>query len=195
MIRGSLRRRLRLIPLSACRTGADTEIVQSRTRPRHGTLGNRRGIALVETALTFLPLLALLFGVVDVAMAIFARNTVQFAVRQAVRYAVTSQTLPGKGQDASIQTIVDQNAMGLLESMTPTGKALQSVSINYYNPVTLALVTGAGSNVGGNIVVVSVAGLKWAWMFPLLRDATPLQYSVSAADIMEATPIAGAPAR
>jgi TadE-like protein len=169
--------------------------VETTTRPRRGTLGNRRGSALVEGALTILPLLALLFGILDVSMAIFARNTLQFAVRQSVRYAVTSQTMPGMGQDSSIQTIVDQDALGLLESMTPKGKALQSVSIKYYNPVTLALVTGAGSNVGGNIVVVSATGLAWAWMFPLLRDATPLQYSVSAADIMEATPIAGAPAR
>jgi hypothetical protein len=44
-------------------------------------------------------------------------------------------------------------------------------------------------------VVISATGLSWAWMFPLWRNATPLQYSVSSADIMEATPLAGAPAR
>jgi hypothetical protein len=119
----------------------------------------------------------------------------EFAVRQGVRYAVTSQTMTGKGQDESIKTVIDQNALGLLEAMTPVGQALKSLTINYYNPVTLALVTGSGSNVGGNIVVVSTTGLSWAWMAPLLRDATPLQFSVSSADIMEATPLAGAPAR
>jgi Flp pilus assembly protein TadG len=164
--------------------------------PRRGALlGNRRGSWLIEGALAMLPLLALLFGVLDVAFAIFARNTMQFAVHQGVRYAVTSQTMTNKGQDASIKTVVDQDAVGLLEAMTPAGQALNQISINYYNPVTLALVTGPGSNIGGNIVVVSATGLSWAWMAPLLRDATPLHYSVSSADIMEATPLAGAPAR
>jgi len=52
-----------------------------------------------------------------------------------------------------------------------------------------------GQYIGGNIVVVSASGLSWAWMVPLLRSAAPLQFSVSSADIMEATPVAGAPAR
>jgi hypothetical protein len=37
--------------------------------------------------------------------------------------------------------------------------------------------------------------LSWAWMVPLLRSTTPLQFAVSSADIMEATPVAGAPTR
>jgi hypothetical protein len=32
-------------------------------------------------------------------------------------------------------------------------------------------------------------------MVPVLRSAAPLQYSVSSADIMEATPVAGPPTR
>jgi hypothetical protein len=69
------------------------------------------------------------------------------------------------------------------------------ITITYYDPVTLVPVTGTGSNVGGNIVVVSASGLSWAWMVPLLRSTTPLQFAVSSADIMEATPVAGAPTR
>jgi len=48
---------------------------------------------------------------------------------------------------------------------------------------------------GRNIVVVTASGMSWAWMVPLLRGATPLTFSVSSADIMEATPLAGAPTR
>ena len=170
-------------------------VMTSRHPRRNAFLRNRRGAWLVEAPLAMLPLLALLFGVLDVAVAIFARNTMEFAVRQGVRYAVTSQTMTGKGHDLSIKTVVDQTALGMLEAMTPKGHALENISISYYNPVTLAPVAGTGSNVGGNIVVVSATGLSWAWMVPLLRDATPLRYSVSSADIMEATPLAGAPAR
>ena len=150
---------------------------------------------MLEGALALLPMIALMFGLLDIAFAIFVRNTMEFAVRQGVRYAVTSQTMAGQGHDNSIKTIVNDNAMGLLNAVSPGGNGMNQISIRYYNPVSMALVAGAGSNIGGNIVVVSAAGLSWAWMVPLLRAATPLQFSASSADIMEATPVAGPPAR
>jgi len=142
-----------------------------------------------------LPLLAVLFGVVDLAVAIFVQNTVQFAVCQGVRYAVTSQTMTGLGQDASIKAVVQDYTLGFLDQLSSDHVGADTISITYYNPVTLLPVTGVGSNVGGNIVVVSASGLSWAWMVPLLRSATPLTFAVSSADIMEATPLAGAPSR
>jgi len=150
---------------------------------------------MVEGALAILPLLAVLFGVVDLAVAVFVQNMAQFAVRQGVRYAITSQTMTGMGQDASIKTVVQDYTMGFLNSLSSDGVGADTISITYYNPVTLLPVTGVGSNIGGNIVVVSANGLSWAWMVPLLRSAAPLTFSVSSADIMEATPLAGAPAR
>lgn len=150
---------------------------------------------LVESAFTFLPLLAVLFAVVDISLAIFVKNTVTFAVRQGVRYAVTSQTVTGLGHDASIKSVVEASSLGLLDALSPNGDGAAQISITYYDPVSLAKMTGTGSNVGGNIVVVRATGLSWAWMVPLLRDAAPLQFSASSADIMEATPIGGAPAR
>ena len=40
----------------------------------------RRGSVLVEGSFVILPLLAVLFGVLDLSIAIFVKNTVQFAV-------------------------------------------------------------------------------------------------------------------
>jgi len=156
---------------------------------------HERGSVLVESSFALLPLLALLFGVIDIGFAVFVRNTMQFAVRQGVRYAVTSQTMPGMGQDLSIKTVVNTYAMGLLDGLSPTHDGLSQISITYYDPVSLAPLTGPGSNIGGNIVVVSCTGLSWAWMAPLLRSTAPMQFSVSSADIMEATPLAGPPSR
>jgi Flp pilus assembly protein TadG len=150
---------------------------------------------LVESSFALLPLLALLFGVIDIAFAVFVRNTMQFAVRQGVRYAVTSQTMAGMGQDQSIKTTVNTYSMGLLNGLSPTHDGMSQISITYYDPVSLAVVTGPNSNVGGNIVVVSCSGLSWAWMVPLMRSAAPMQFSVSSADLMEGTPLAGPPAR
>jgi Flp pilus assembly protein TadG len=155
----------------------------------------RRGSALVEASLATLPLLAFLFGIVDVSFAIFIKNTLLFAVRQGVRYAVTSQTMSGMGQDASIKSTVKTYSAGLVDALSPSQKGVNQIAITYYDPVTLAAVTGANSNVGGNIVVVSVSGLSWAWMFPLMRNSTPLQFAVASADIMEGTPLGGPPAR
>ncbi len=159
---------------------------------RHRT---RRGSVLVESAFTLLPVLALMFGTIDIAFAIFVRNTMQFAVRQGVRYAVTSQTMAGLGQDDSIRTVVKTYSMGLLNGLSPGGDGMKQVSVSYYDAASLALLTGPGSNVGGNIVVVSCTGLSWTWMVPLLRNSTPMKFAVSSADIMEATPVAGAPVR
>ena len=154
---------------------------------------SRRGSELVECALATLPLLAFLWGILDVSVAIFVKNTMMFAVRQGVRYAVTSQTMQGLGQDASIKSVVNKYSLGLLNALSPNGT--NQITITYYNPVTLEPVTGVGSNAGGNIVVVSATGLTWAWMIPLLRSTAPLQFSVASADVMEASPIAGPPPR
>jgi len=164
-------------------------------RKRCRKAGVCRGSVLVESALATLPILALLFGVFDVAFAIFAKNTMRFAVRQGVRYAVTSQTIPGLGHDASIKTAVQTYSLGLAEAMSPDHNAMNRISIQYYDPITLAEVTGVNSNAGGNIVVVKASGLSWAWMIPLLRSTTPLQFSVASADIMEASPSGGPPGR
>lgn len=96
----------------------------------------RRGSVLVESSFALLPLMALLFGVIDIAFAVFVRNTMQFAVRQGVRYAVTSQTMPGMGQDQSIKTTVATYSMGLLDGLSPTHDGMSQISITYYDPIS-----------------------------------------------------------
>jgi hypothetical protein len=155
----------------------------------------RRGDVLVEGAFAILPLLAVLFAVLDFSIALFVKNTVQFAVCQGVRYAITSRTLPAMGHDASIKTTVQGYTLGFLNYLSADHVGANRIAITYYDPISLAPVTGVGSNAGGNIVVVSASGLSWAWMVPLLRNRAPLQFAVSSADIMEASPVAGAPAR
>jgi Flp pilus assembly protein TadG len=136
---------------------------------------------MVEGALVLPPLLMLLFATIDFSIAILVKNTVQSAVREGVRYAVTGQTVSGLGQDESIRTVVENNSLGFLNSTN--GDSM--ISITYYNPGTLAAVSGVGSNAPGNIVQVQVTGLSWAWMVPYARSATPLQISATSTDIVE----------
>lgn len=143
----------------------------------------QRGSAILEGALALGPLFMILFATIDFAMALLMKNTVQSAVREGVRYAITGQVMNGMGQDDSIKTTVQNNSLGFLAGNA--GKAL--ISITYYNPTTLAAVSGAGSNAPGNICQVQVNGLSWAWMVPYGRDATPLQISATSSDIVEPT--------
>ena len=160
----------------------------------------QRGHVAVESAVILVPFLAMFFALLDFSMAIFLKNTMQFAVRQGVRYAVTSQISPGLGHDQSIKNVVASNAFGFLNYVAPTGAGRPCsgdacIAIRYYNPVTLAEVTGPGSNAGGNVVQIQASNLSWAWMVPLLRSAAPLAFSVSSADVMEASPVSGIPPR
>lgn len=149
----------------------------------------RRGATLVELALVLVPLLALIFAIMDFGFVIFLRSTFQHAAREGVRYAITGRTDAGTGQDASIKTRVQTNALGFLNGTTGAAK----IFIRYYVPGTLAVTQ---SNAGGNIVEVSVEGYTWGWMAPLLRNGfPPLTIQARSSDRMEPPPGGTPPTR
>ena len=150
-----------------------------------------RGSQTVEFALVLLPLCALVFLILDMAWAFYVKSTLQNAVREGVRYAVTSQTMTGLGQDASIKATVQQNAMGLLSGSA--GAAL--IYIQYYLPDTLAPVSGLNSNTGGNVVQVYVQGYSLPPLGPIFRNPAALSLSAQAFDRMEGSPGGIPPAR
>lgn len=145
----------------------------------------QRGNQLVEVSLIFLPLLALLLALIDFSTALFLRATMQNAVREGVRYAVTYQTSGGLCQDASIKAIVKGSAVGFLSDASMDSK----IKVRYYAPADLTTeVTGSGSNAPGNVVEVGVEGFTWSWIAPLWRTASPFNINVYAADRMEGLP-------
>lgn len=130
----------------------------------------------------------ILFALIDFSVAILLKNTVQTAVREGVRYAITGQTIAGAGgQDNSIRKVVEQNSLGFLNSSNAS-----LIAISYFNPSTLQPVSGTNSNAAGNVVEVSVSGFSWLWMVPYGRNATPLQIAAASADIVEPS-ISGVP--
>jgi len=150
----------------------------------------QRGNQLVEVALIFLPLCALLFGLFDFSVAIFMRATMQTAVREGVRYAVTYDTLPSMCQDASIKQIVKNSASGFLSDPAHDTK----IKVRYYDATNLTTeLTGALSNSPGNVVEIGVEGYSWSWIAPLWRSASPFVINVYAADRMEGLAGAASP--
>ncbi|MBM3727256.1 MAG: pilus assembly protein [Acidobacteria bacterium] len=151
---------------------------------RHGGTRRRRredGKGLLDVALVLIPLLAFFLGIIDISFGIFLRNTMQHAVREGVRYAVTYRTSPGLGHDASIRSIVLQNSMGFISPANASG----FIKIRYYQPDTLA---ETAANAPGNIVEVSVEDYTWGWMAPLLRSPEPLRITARSSDRMESLP-------
>jgi Flp pilus assembly protein TadG len=91
------------------------------------------GTTILEGAFTLIPLFALICGFADVALMLFRWSTLQNAVREGCRYAVTFQTFGSLGQDASIEQVVQQYAM----SIVSTTDNPQRIFVDYYAPFNL----------------------------------------------------------
>jgi Flp pilus assembly protein TadG len=166
---------------------------------------------MIEFTLTFLPMVAFILLLMDIGWAVFKRATLQFAVREGCRYAVTNQVqgaLKDSGNKAyglldSVKWVVQSRALGFLGSKaTDTGYSL--IQVRFYDPnasltAALPLPTGcsdtttAAPNWTGNLVEVSVENYQSNSLGPILRSATPLNFVVRSADRMEGNPIAGVP--
>jgi Flp pilus assembly protein TadG len=155
---------------------------------------NRSGNALLEGVFTLLPTFALIFAFVDFGLLLFRWATLQNAVREGCRYAITYQTVTGDGQDASIESIVQQFGMGIVK----TTDNPQDIFVKYYSPTNLNTPIVSGGNVPGNIVEVSVQGVAWSWLAPLsgsyggnvgvFRSTTPITLNIYSSDVLGSLP-------
>jgi Flp pilus assembly protein TadG len=134
----------------------------------------------VEAGLVLLPFFGLAFLAMDGAWAVFIKATLQHAVREGVRYAVTGQTQSGIGQIDSIKAVVKDSALGLLDT-SQAGKLF----VRFLNPSTLA---ATNSNDAGNLVEVSVEDFEITPMAPLFHSAAPVHVTVRSADRLESFP-------
>jgi Flp pilus assembly protein TadG len=144
------------------------------------SLKSEKGSEIIEFGLVIVPLLAFVLLIVDIAWVLFAQSTLQYAASEGVRYAVTSQTMTGMGQDASIQTVIINNAFGFVTSATSS-----NIAINYYNPVTLE---ATNSNAGGNVVEIVISGVNVYPLGPVWRSKTAMVLTARSSDVMEASP-------
>jgi Flp pilus assembly protein TadG len=152
----------------------------------------RSGNAILESVFTILPTFALILAFVDFGLVVFRWATLQNAVREGCRYAITFQTATGLGQDASIEAVVQQYAMG----MVTTTDTPQHIFVNYYAPTNLTtpIPVASGGNLPGNVVEVSVQNISWAWIAPLsgtfstVTTRAPINLNVYSSDILNGYP-------
>jgi Flp pilus assembly protein TadG len=176
-------------------------------RPEKNRLPSRRrrqrGTELLEFTLLLLPLLGFLFILLDVAWAVYTRATLQYAVAQGVRYAVTSQTMNGLGQKDSIRTVVQRSAFGRLGSGS-SSPGWSSIQVHFYLPDGTDVSNTAGGNGQQNgvypLVQVSVESFSQKTFMPTIKMPglstilSPIVMSARAWDRMEASPPTGPPA-
>lgn len=180
-------------------------------RPDKTKLRNRRrsGQAIVENVFTLLPTFALIFAFIDFGLTLFRWSTLQNAVREGVRFAVTFQQSSNPsggnfGQDRSIMNVVEAASLGLVNAT----QVPQKIFVKYYNPnggsgwQTNPIAVGASpaGNVPNNIVEVSVQNVSWQTFMPISgtlpdatgggtqRSTTPLAIYVYSSDILGGFP-------
>ena len=162
-------------------------------RPARSRDRRRSGNVIIETVFTMLPMLAFIFAFFDFGMLFFRWSTLQNAVREGCRYAITFQTVTGDGQDASIESVVQTYAMGIVK----TTDSPQTIYVNYYAPSALSTAITTGGNVPGNVVEVSVQGVPWNRLAPIsgsfangafFRNTTPVNLNVYSSDVLGGYP-------
>jgi len=146
----------------------------------------QRGSVALEAGLTVALLFGLMFLVMDLAMLVFIKSTLQMAALAGVRTGVTSHLIAaGPYLNDSILKSVQGESLGFLKGNEGACK----VRIHYYDPATGT--TSSGTQ--GDVLVVSVNGFNYTPLGAVLKSADPFAISVSAADIVERCPVGGCP--
>lgn len=154
----------------------------------------RRGAAIVELALVFVPLMALMFAIIDFSMPIFLKSMFTAAVREGCRFGIAYQ-MNYKGtafgsQTAAIKAVVQDYSMGFLAGTAGASK----ISVNYYaQTAPFGQLTGSGSNNSGNILEVSVNGYSWVPIVPIWRSTSPLTINAISSDRLEGLAVGASP--
>jgi len=170
------------------------------SRSRHRT--RQSGQAILETAFTLLPLIAMIALILDVSLVIFLKGVFQNATREGVRWAITYSptynSMSCGSQTACIKQVVQDNSVGFLAGAAAQGY----ISVNYYAPFDLSHpLTGPVAatattpkidfvNQTGNVIEVNISNFPWNWMVPLASYApgVGLKLSASSSDILQGYP-------
>jgi Flp pilus assembly protein TadG len=132
--------------------------------------------------MVLLPLLSILFVLVDISWAIFAKSTIMYSVRTACRYGITitgaQATAANETLTQMVKASVQANALGFLNGTT----GLSYIKVNYFaqsSTSSTGLVdvsTQSNGNAPGNLMQVSVTN------FPLPGLVARIYYWLTAVD-------------
>jgi Flp pilus assembly protein TadG len=161
---------------------------------------------MLEFTFALLPLLMMIFLLLDVCWGMFVKGTLAFAAHEGVRVGITITGTQAGASDLTtmVKAFVQQQSLGLLSGAT----GLSKIKVNYYQPPAAGssapatdVSTQASGNSPGNIMQVSVQGYSLKPLVPRLYglykpvDVSATAISAVAADIIEPSrdvPVIGA---
>jgi Flp pilus assembly protein TadG len=170
-----------------------------RKKPARSRQSKRRnGAEFLEFTLALLPMLMMIFVLLDASWAIFVKSTLAYAVRSGVRVGITitgtQATAAGSDMTAIVKATVQSNAMGLLAGSA----GLAKIKVNYLQPPaagSAAAAVDVSAQTNGNnplnIMQVSIQGFSLGPLIPRLFGLrTPVDKSSTtiaavAADLIE----------
>src|ERR1019366_1862151 len=134
-----------------------------------------RGAEMIEFTFALLPLLVMVFVLLDVAWAIFAQSTLAGAVRAGLRLGITeTKTQMAQAGGTDLTTMVKQRvqsyAGGLLGKL-PTDPRYQAIKVHYYDTTVTDVCADPNGLKQGYIMTVSIEGYSmnplvarlWGW--------------------------------
>ena len=128
-----------------------------------------RGSALVEFALVAPWFFLALLAAIEVAMMFWVNMTMQYAVREGARYAVTGQGtctgVAGNNRTACVEQAIRLNSMGLYDAVSPVISVWTVADDGTYQ---VAPASSYGNS--AQIIVVDV-DCRWPLMTPLFRSS------------------------
>ena len=167
-----------------------------------------RGDTIMEFAFFVLPTFAIICGFFDLGMALFTWNTLQNAVREGARYAITFQTDGSGHHITSIKNCTATASMNFVSASAVSTSGTPYIDVQYYTPPNVAnpsgtAVTGTNSNAPGNLVEVSIKAYPYKYMAPFsgsfagpfyANTGSNLTISVFSTDVLGGAPTSGVPA-
>jgi Flp pilus assembly protein TadG len=167
-------------------------------QPGRRRANRRKGAEMLEFTLTFLPMIIMVFVLLDVAWSIFVKSTMQYAVRAGVRKGITitgtQATAAGTCVTEIVKATVQANSLGFLKGSS----GLAKIKVNYLQPPAPGS-TAAATDVSGqtngnqplNIMQVSVQSYSLKALVPRIFgwkqavDNAPTIISAASADLIE----------
>jgi Flp pilus assembly protein TadG len=155
----------------------------------------RKGAEVLEFTFVFLPMLAMILVLIDICWAVFAKSTLEYAVRTGVRTGITitgtQATAAGGCLTDIVKGTVKRNSLGLLPDTS-------KIKVNYFLPSgTSAAPTDVSTNSDGNkplnIMQVSIQGYALRALAPRIwnwrqsADVSASAIYAASADLIEAS--------
>lgn len=151
----------------------------------------------MEYTLVLLPFLAILFVIIDASWAIFAKSTLTYAVRSAVRYGITitgtQATAAGETLTQMVKDTVQNSSLGLLKGTT----ARSYIQVHYLAQDSTSATgvkdvsTQSNGNAPGNLIQVEVVNFPLPSLVARIYnwvtspDNSPANLNIVSADRIE----------